>query len=387
MTNKNLTVKRPFSDKIGACVWPYYSNIADQVRLCASVGMKYVSAGVLFDRPNNFAAPTTEFTTMMDLVKQYNLTLMVDWTATQTGSDPTTHSFWTTAELETIKIGVIEIINQLKGLGVVYIGWNEPNGVFWTSQNQPYAQTSYDIVKPSTDMEIWLAKQARSIDSTATIAGPSMIYPPDDTVENRLYVNMIAEMGMFKYLDAICEHPYMRKPNDNGCPEQLIKTDNFGVSNLPKMSNEFAFPWNQKKVANDVGFQGIWNLYESIKLTLRQILIMDYMDYSIIALYTAECGTNDDSLLDVNGNLTGIGKAIKWLISELDGYTLDSKIEITEHVGYVDDLYLMKYTKDGAKDKLVYWTPSRIGELYGLVYEGNFYKLKFSDYPQIMEVS
>ena len=92
-------------------------------------------------------------------------------------------------------------------------------------------------------------------------------------------------------------------------------------------------------------------------------------------------------MLDVNGNLTEVGKAIKWLASELDGYTLDSKIEITEHVGYVDDLYLMKYTKDGAKDKLVYWTPSRMGELYGLVYENSFYKLKFSDYPQIMEVS
>lgn len=380
MSNIHITVKRPISDKIGACIWAYQGTTDKQIAGVVEMGMKYVSAGARMGSGNWVNSDL-----LIDAYNQATAKGLYFMTGSANGA--TSGIGPTDSDLAGFKSAFLQIFNYFKGKGIIYLGWNEPNGVFWTTNNQPTAQTDYDTVKASTDMEIWLAKQARSIDPTATIAGPSMIYSPDDTAENRLYVNMIAEMGMFKYLDAICEHPYMRKPNDNGCPEQLIKTDNFGVSNLPKMSNEFAFPWNQKKVANDVNFQGIWNLYESIKLTLRQILIMDYMDYSIIALYTAECGTNDDSLLDVNGNLTGVGKAIKWLISELNGYTLDSKIEITEHVGYIDDLYLMKYTKDGAKDKLVYWTPSRIGELYGLVYEGDFYKLKFSDYPQIMEVN
>lgn len=367
---------------MGACIWAYQGTTDKQIAGVVEMGMKYVAAGARID---SGSAGWTNSDLLIDAYNQ--ATAKGLYFMTGSAGSPTSGNTFDDTTLNGFKTAFLQIFDYFKGKGVIYNGWNEPNGVFWTSQNQPYAQTNYDIVKPSTDMEIWLAKQARSIDPTATIAGPSMIYPPDDTAENRLYVNMIAEMGMFKYLDAICEHPYMRKPNDNGCPEQLIETDNFGVSNLPKMSNEFAFPWNQKKVANDVGFQGIWNLYESIKLTLRQILIMDYMNYSIIGLYTAECGTNDDSLLDVNGNLTEVGKSIKWLTNKLNGYTLDSKIEITEHTGYIDDLYLMKYTKDGAKDKLVYWTPSRIGELYGLVYEDSFYKLKFSDYPQIMEVS
>ncbi|MFT8825070.1 MAG: hypothetical protein ABF536_06430 [Liquorilactobacillus mali] len=381
MSNIHTTVKRPISDKLGACIWPYQGTTDKQIAGVVEMGMKYVAAGARIEGSGNWANSDL----MIDAYDQATAKGLYFMTDSANGATSGTGP--TDSDLAGFKEAFLKIFNYFKGKGIVYLGWNEPNGEFWTTNNQPTAQTDYNTVKASTDMEIWLAKQARSIDSTATIAGPSMIYSPDDTPENRLYVNMIVEMGMFKYLDAICEHPYMRKPNDNGCPEQLIETDNFKVTNLPKMSNEFAFPWNQKKVANDVGFQGIWNLYESIKLTLRQILIMDYMNYSIIALYTAECGTNDDSLLDTNGNLTGVGKAIKWLTSELNGYTLDSKIEITEHIGYIDDLYLMKYTKDGAKDKLVYWTPSRMGELYGLVYENSFYKLKFSDYPQIMEVS
>ena len=383
MTNYNLITKRPFSDKIGACVWPYYDDIADQVRLCASVGMKYVSAGVLFDRPNNFAAPTTEFTTMMDLAKQYNLTLMVDWTATQTGSDSTTHSFWTTAELETIKTGVIDVINQLKGLGTVYVGWNEPNGLFWLNDTTA-AMTDYDTVKSSTDMQIWLAKQERSLDSSCTIGGPAFLYCPDYMVNNRTYVNLINQMGLFKYVDAVSEHPYLAQSYDGGNPEQLIKYDNLGVTNLPKISNEFGY---SRKVVDSNGWLGMWSQRDAAKLTIRQMLMMDYIGYSIITIYAGGLAKGNMDIFNSDGSLSYVAKSIKWLISELDGYTLDGKIEITEHVGYVDDLYLMKYTKNGAKDKLVYWTPSRMGELYGLVYEGNFYKLKFSDYPQILEVN
>ncbi|MCI1921978.1 MAG: hypothetical protein LKJ22_08660 [Liquorilactobacillus nagelii] len=381
MSNIHTIVRRPLSDKVGTCIWPYQGTTEKQIAGAAEMGMKYVSAGAEIEGSGNWANSDLIIDAYNQAVSQGLYFMTGSANGATSGKSPTA------SDLFGFKEAFSKIFNYFKGKGVIYNGWNEPNGVFWTTNNQPTAQTNYETVKASTDMEIWLAKQARNIDSTATITGPSMIYPPDDTPENRIYVNMIAEMGLFKYLDAVCEHPYMRKPTDNGCPEQLIETDNFKVTNLPKVSNEFGFPWNQKKVSNDAGFQGIWNLYESIKLTLRQILIMDYMNYSIIALYTAECGTNDYSLLDIDGNLTAVGKSIKWLISELDGYTLDSKIEITEHVGYIDDLYLMKYTKEGANDKLVYWTPSRMGELYGLIYQNNFYKLKFSDYPQILEVN
>lgn len=381
--SESLTTKRPISDKIGACVWPYYDDIEDQVRLCASIGMKYVSVGVLFDRPNNFAPPTSEFSIMIELIRKYNLKMMVDWTATQIGSNSTTHSFWTPEELETIKSGVISMINQLKGLSVVYVGWNEPNGVFWLNDTTA-AMTDYDTVKASTDMQIWIAKQERLLDDSCVVGGPSFLYCPDYMENNRKYINLINQMGIFRYLDAVSEHPYLAQEYDSGNPEQLIKYDNLKVTNLPRISNEFGY---SRKVVDTKGWLGFWSQRDAAKLTIRQILMMDYMGYSIITMYAGGLGKGNMDIFNADGSLSTVAKAIKWLISELNGYTLDNKIEIAEHVGYVDDLYLMKYAKDGAKDKLVYWAPSRIGELYGLVYEGNFYKLKFSDYPQILEVN
>lgn len=383
VNNENLTVKRPISDKIGACVWPYYDNIADQVRLCASLGMKYISAGVYLDRSSGFAFPSTEMESALSLAKKYDLGLIVDWTGTQTGSDSTTHSFFSSSELATIKAQIQAGISEFAGNGIVYVGWNEPNGLFWIN-NTTAAMTDYDTIKSSTDMEIWIAQQERKLDSSCTVAGPCFIYAPDYMPNNRTYVDMVASMGLFKYVDAVSEHPYMAQsyPYGNGDPEQMIDYDNLKVANLPKITNEFGYT---HKVVNTSKWLGFWSQRNAAKLTIRQILMMDYMGYSIIALYTAELGTNNLSIFNADGSLTNIAKSIKWLISELNGYTLDSKIEIAEHNSYIDDLYLMKYTKDGAKDKLVYWTPSRIGELYGLVYQGNFYKLRFSDYPQILE--
>ena len=50
MTNPNLITKRPISDKLGGCVWPYYDNIEQQVIGAQNIGIKYVSAGALFRR-------------------------------------------------------------------------------------------------------------------------------------------------------------------------------------------------------------------------------------------------------------------------------------------------------------------------------------------------
>lgn len=381
--SNDLVSKRPISDKIGACVWPYYSNFNSQVAAVKSLGMKYISVGVYLDRSNGFAFPTSEMQNALTAAKNNNLGLMVDWTGTQTGLDSTTHSFFSPSELGTIKAQIIAGIQQMAGNGVIYLGWNEPNGVFWLN-NTPAAMTDYDTVKSSTDMEIWIAKQEKALDNSCIVAGPSFIYCPDYMPNNRKYVNLIAEMGIFNYIDAVNEHPYMAQSNpyNNGNPEQMLIYDNLKVANLPKITNEFGYT---HKVINASAWQGFWSQRDAAKLTLRQILMMDYLGYSIICLYTAEFGTNNMSIFFADGSLTEVAKGIKWLIGELDGYTFDGKIEITEHVGYVDDLYLMKYTKDGANDKLVYWTPSRMGELYGLIYQNNFYKLKFSDYPQILE--
>lgn len=382
MTNPNLITKRPISDKLGGCVWPYYDNIEQQVIGAQNIGIKYVSAGALFRREEGFPPNTNEFSTMIDLIKKYDMKLMVDWSGTQSGNDTTTHSFYSTNELNTIKSSAVDMINQLKGLGVIYLGWNEPNGLFWIDDTKA-AMTDYDTVKSSTDMEIWLAQQEKALDSSCTVAGTSFLYPPDYVSDNRTYINLINQLGVFDHLDAVAEHPYLVQNYNCGNPEQLLKYDAMKVTNLPKITNEFAFPWKQK---SDSSFQGIWTLRDATKLTLRQILMMDYTGYSIIGLYTCECGTSNDSLLNADGSLTEVAKSIRWLLDELDGYTFDTKIEVVDHVGYNDDMYVLKYIKDNSPSKLVYWTPTYMGNTLKLELDNNSYELKFDDYPKVKEI-
>ncbi|WP_034991560.1 hypothetical protein [Liquorilactobacillus vini] len=394
--NAHTTVKRPISEKIGLCLWPYSQDMNAQIKACHDIGMKYISCGVFLNLPD-FSAPSDLFKSTLQLCKAYEMHMMVNFTSfnsnpgsTGDGFNEETQSFYSSDMLEKIKNSCLEIYQVLKGGDVVYEGWNEPNGGFWSPKPYSENQTNPSIVSASTAMEIWLAKQGRNIDPTATFTGPSMFQAPDYDVvygavdNNRKYVNMTAQFGLYDVLDAVCIHPYMQQSIENGSPEALLSMGEMKVTNLPLVSNEFGFFVYDKSNGNTL-WQGAWDPHTASALTLRQILIMDLTGYSIIAMWGS--GDGEMGVTSNAGNILSTGKAIQWLLAELNGYTLDSKIEIADHTGYIDDLYLMKYTKDGAKDKLVYWTPSRIGELYGLVYQGNFYKLRFSDYPQILEAN
>lgn len=385
MTDYRLQAQRPISEKLGVGIWPYFG--ADKVELmmeaAAEIGLKYANLNQYFDPNNSFDYNSKSLTSAFDLAKKYSLVIISCFgTSDGTSLNSDTQSYWTTAQLAQIKSQCVKSITEFKARNIIYLPWNEPNNSYWAPQN------TYDTIKSNCDMQKYVAVQAKRIDSSALVAGPSVIWPLNYLDINKQFMKAFLNQGFFKQADAVCEHPYVPQSENSGHPEQLIKYDQNTFVSLPRITNEFGFPWSQTPNHSDSTFQGIWSKRDAIKFTLRQIMILDYLDYAIIGLYTEDVQADDYNLIDPNsGELNDTGKAIKWLISELDGYTLDSKIEITEHVGYVDDLYLMKYTKDGAKDKLVYWTPSRIGELYGLVHEDDFYKLKFSDYPQILEVN
>ena len=380
-----LEPNRPLSEKIGVGIWPYFSSskVELMVKAAAEMGLKYCNMNQYFDPSNSFDYNSSSLTAAFDLAKKYDLTI-ISCFGTSKGStlNTDTQSCWTSDQIGQIKAQCIKSITEFEGRNIIYLPWNEPNNSYWAPSN------SYDTIKSNCDMQKYIAIQAKKIDSTALVAGPSVIWSLNYLDINKQYMNVFINQGFFKVADAICEHPYTPQSENSGNPEQLIKYDQNTFTNSPRITNEFGFPWPQTSSHSDSTFQGIWLKRDAIKLTLRQILILDYLGYAIIGLYTEDVQDDDYNLIDASsGALNDTGRSIKWLISELDGYTFDSKIEITEHAGYIDDLYLMKYTKDGAKDKLVYWTPSRIGELYGLVYEDNFYKLRFSDYPQILEVN
>lgn len=385
MTDYRLQAQRPISEKLGASIWPYFAE--DKVELmmkaAAKMGLKYTNLNQWLDPNSNFDYNSSSLTSAFDLAKKYNLGI-VSCFGTSNGKslNSDTQSYWTADQLAQIKGQCVKSIIEFAGRNIIYLPWNEPNNSYWAPQN------TYDTIESNCNMQKYIATQAKKFDSSALVAGPSIIWPLNYLEINKQFMKAFLNQGFFKQADAVCEHPYVPQSENSGHPEQLIKYDQNTFVGLPRITNEFGFPWSQTSNHTDSTFQGIWSKRDAIKFTLRQILILDYLNYSIIGLYTEDVQADDYNLIDPDsGELNSAGNAIKWLIDELNGYTFDSKIEITEHVGYVDDLYLMKYTKDGANDKLVYWTPSRIGELYGLVYQNNFYKFKFSDYPQILEVN
>ncbi|MCP9357366.1 hypothetical protein KBX49_09125 [Liquorilactobacillus satsumensis] len=394
--NAHTTVKRPISEKIGLCLWPYSQDMNAQIKACHDIGMKYISCGV-FLNPPDFSAPSDLFKSTLQLCKAYGMHMMVNFTSfdsnsgfSDDGFKEETQSYYSSDMLEKIKNSCLEIYQVLKGGDVVYEGWNEPNGGFWSPKAYWENQTDPSIVSASTAMEIWLAKQGRNIDQTATFTGPSMFQAPDYDVvyggggNNRKYVNMTAQFGLYDVLDAVCIHPYMQQSIENGSPELLLSMGKMKVTNLPLVSNEFGFFVYDKSNGN-TSWQGAWNPHTAAALTLRQILIMDLTGYSIIAMYGSGGGAM--GVTSNAGNILSTGKAMQWLLAELNGYTLDSKIEVTAHNGYIDDLYVLKYTKDGASNKIVYWTPSRFGESCGTVVDGKFVELFFTDYPQIKEMN
>ncbi|MFT8491554.1 hypothetical protein [Oenococcus sicerae] len=392
--NKHTTVKRPISDKIGLCLWPYSQDMPAQIKACKNIGMKYISCGVYLNKDSDFLAPLDIFKSSLQTCQQFGMNLMVNFTSFDDPGnlpfDEDTKSYYSPEQLGKIKENCLAIYQALKGGDVIYEGWNEPNGGFWSPKGYWENQIDPSIVSASTAMEIWLARQGRLIDPNATFTGPSMFQAPDYDVvyngsgNNRKYTNLTAQLGLYDELDAVCIHPYMQQSIEGGAPETLVSMGKMKVTDLPLVSNEFGFYVHNNGTENS-SWQGVWNERDAGKLTIRQILIMDYIGYSIIGLWGS--GSGQMHITTNEGDIDTTGKAIQWLLDELNGYTFDSKIEVSAHNGYIDDLYVMKYTKEGSNDKLVYWTPSKFGEKSGLVVNGKFIELQFTDYPQIKEMN
>lgn len=385
----HLNHRRPITDKLGTFLWAYNSNSQQQAKAFADLGLKYLKTPIWIgeDSAND---PTTFDPTSVKSFFEYEqslgMSVISDLHSFHTGALNTdTFSYYTPTQLGNIKSCIIKAITACANKGIIWESWNEPNGTFWSP-----TWNNTDVIKAWVDFDKWEYQQSKALDPNSLFCTLAMfLYPGfsngilDTSRQFEDLISYAGQLGLFDHADLASLHPYMYRTFDNGAPENLIDRANYGIfpnsmQQKALITTEFCYAFGTPN-----WWTGQWPQSEGVKLHLREILILDYLGYSIICSYS-DLG-NNHSILNDDCTLNTIGQGVKWLIDELDGYTFDSKIEIADHTGYIDDLYLMKYTKDGANDKLVYWTPSRIGELYGLVYQNNFYKLKFNDYPQILE--
>lgn len=391
--SEHLNKKRPITDKLGTFLWAYNSNSQQQAKAFADLGLKYLKTPIWIDEgsANDVSVfDPSGIKSFFEYEQSLGMSVISDLHSFHTGTLNTdTYSYYTPTQLGNIKACIDNALTACAGKGIIWEGWNEPNGSFWSpTWNDP------NVIQAWTDFDKWEYQQVKAIDPNSLFCTLAMfLYPGytmtvlNDYAKYQSLVDYAGQLGLFDSADMASLHPYIYRDLNNGSPEILLSQasyNNFPVSMQSKalITTEFSYAIPVSGYSGST-FNGQWDTRSAAALHLREILILDYLGYSIICSYS-DLGGNH-SILNDDCTPNMIGQGVEWLINELNGYAFDSKIEIVNHNGYIDDLYLMKYTKDGANDKLVYWAPSRIGELYGLVYQGNFYKLKFSDYPQILE--
>lgn len=99
-------------------------------------------------------------------------------------------------------------------------------------------------------------------------------------------------------------------------------------------------------------------------------------------------GLEDGTSEGIGGKLSSVGEALTSFMTRIKGYTFKERLTTTSYnaQGVIDDLYALKYTKEGSSDLMVYWSP--IPNRYGVVATSPnvTHKLSFQDMPQIKAI-
>lgn len=99
-------------------------------------------------------------------------------------------------------------------------------------------------------------------------------------------------------------------------------------------------------------------------------------------------GLEDDTSGGMGGKLTSVGEALTSFMTRIKGYTFKERLATTSYTaqGVIDDLYALRYTKEGSSDLMVYWSP--IPNRYGVVATSPnvTHTLIFQDMPQIIAI-
>jgi len=394
----HILARRPITDKLGTMIWQFDNDIDVQFSLAKSMGIKYIRFNLFQSLQQLNNTPTDDSYAVDNEVIQKAISNgfnpIVGLTTSTKGSDnPTTHSRMNPTQLANYKLHWQGLVDRWKNNNIIWEALNEANGTFFSNNDACY---NTDVVGAWVDLDKFLANYCRNNDPTGTfstlctIEYPGVHYYTENGINGvRNSINIANTKGLFNSdADLISIHPYIVEPSNNGCPEILIRDGTSasmpsGVTQ-PFISTEFGYSRQCINPNDEVySWQGLWDWNSAIELTLRELLIQDLLDYRVICTYALETGANYN--MSNNGVLNPLGLAVSNFISVMNGRTLAEKIPvISNNNDFLDDVYCLRYIKEGSSDLIVYWTPIFSPYDFSITVNNNTYKLRATTMPSFL---
>lgn len=385
-----LNTNRPLSDKIGSNAWGWTTKRAtvEYVYEAKLMGIKYLRYPYDIARtPTTYADAADTWRYGLQVILDAGIIPIVDFHASNNDKIP--NDVETDTMVSYFKNTIEDVVKDNKGKGIVWESWNEAIGAFWSK-----TPSTPDVMKQITDMHKFIADTVKTNDPNSAFIGPSLDakelnYKNGVFIENGgelySYLKAYKDAGSFDVVDAVAIHPYAQVHQNGGNPEQFIKelsTYKDFNGNKPLIPTELGYSVEIPDSVNAIHY----SLHDARVKTLRELLIMDMLGCPTMLVYSLGDGNSysEGSL----GKLSNLGEALTSFMNRIKGYTFKERLATTNYTaqGVIDDLYALRYTKEGASDLMVYWSP--IPNRYGVVatLPNVTHKLIFQDMPQILAI-
>ncbi|EQM53262.1 hypothetical protein N692_05435 [Lactiplantibacillus plantarum EGD-AQ4] len=241
-----------------------------------------------------------------------------------------------------LKHDISHFIKNNSDKGIIWEAWNEPNGAFWVNNGIQSPQVTNDWIS----FDDTIAKLVRKYDKHSLFISGDLEGNPQ--VNKDLLVK-IRRSSSFKKSVAVSFHPYLSKTDNNGRPESLLRSFPRYTNTNPYVVTEFGYsvPTNSRVYEQRLG---IWTYKQQAAYLTRAVLIMDEKGMPFFTLFnTSNKITNYG--IENNGKLNLAGKELKSLGHKLRGYHFESRVETSN-----DRVLALKYSKQFAPSKIVYWS-------------------------------
>lgn len=364
-----LNYKKPLTDKAGTFIWLYAyqknstknkNYIDSQLKLARKTDFKYVVLPIVFKKGyvKNGKFDFSEFDGTISVARKNHLIPIIEFSA-DSPQDNQTYKVHSKKVIDKYCKMIRVAIKRYRGRGVVWQMWNEPNSLFWFNQSENGNEKS--LTKAWNGLGRKMQGWVRQYDPSSVFLGGNLA---GNYVDSELAIKSALNTGLASYPDAISNHPYLSSQEPrNGAPENLFtvnsrrklisfstKSTKNSLKKIPLVTTEFGY--SMKK-----SHHGVWSEGDQANYLARSLFVLDMMHQPIISLYSLVDEGNGDSQW---GMYRGIapnyiakqsGKLVMELLSNLNGYTFNNRVQLDSQNDYV-----LKYEKKGYSNRYVCWT-------------------------------
>lgn len=237
------------------------------------------------------------------------------------------------------------IVMRYAGKGIYYEAVDEAlsGGHFWL--NQPISDS---MVADIIHMNDRFYAYTKAYDPTAKFISGDFA-APSPTVYQAI------ERGMLDYGDYASYHPYQTDPEGMiSSSSQVAFRQAIKDKGLKLSATEYGFGVPR-------AFNGANTREEQASKLVRQTLILDMLGFEHIVQFTMDGSDKAWAMQNEDGTFNLTGNVMQNVMFSLQGYSFSERLDSN-----TDD-YILRYTKDGDVDRIVYWTTSnehKFGEFY-----------------------